>query len=119
MLNVGGWNSLPGAEARGALGTVPSGLHATLYLHPAQPPPKRLQFFYHIILSPSSATPLLSLRLLCFSPRLLPPLRGYLPRPDPHDIQGGLFLKNSRVHVLCLNFSQVLSLSLNLAFMHL
>ena len=28
--NIGGWYSLPGAEARGALGTVPSGLRATL-----------------------------------------------------------------------------------------
>ena len=30
-LNIGGWSYLPGAEARGTLGTVPIGLGATLY----------------------------------------------------------------------------------------
>ena len=93
MLSVEGGVSLPGEEARGTLGTVPSGLRATLYLHPVQPLPKNLRFFYHIILSPSSSPPLLSLslRLIFFPPRLLPPLRGYLSRPNPHDILGGLF----------------------------
>ena len=32
VLNIGGWVSLPGVEARGALGTVPIGLRATLCL---------------------------------------------------------------------------------------
>ena len=32
VLNVRGWNSLPGVEARGVLGTIPIGLHATLFL---------------------------------------------------------------------------------------
>ena len=32
MINIGGWNSLPGSETRGALGTVPIGLRATLCL---------------------------------------------------------------------------------------
>ena len=31
VLNIGGWSSLPGAEASGALGIVPVGLHVTLY----------------------------------------------------------------------------------------
>ena len=48
MLNVGGWSYLPGAEARGALDTVPIGFCATLYLHPDRLTPKRLWFFYHI-----------------------------------------------------------------------
>ena len=32
VLNIGGWSSLPRAYARGALGTVPIGLRATLCL---------------------------------------------------------------------------------------
>ena len=71
MLNVGGWSSLPGAEAQGALGTFLSGLLDTLYLHPAIPPPKRLWFFCHIIPSPSSAPTILSLRLQFFHPHPL------------------------------------------------
>ena len=63
MLNVWGWNSLPGSEARGALGTVPSGLSANLYLHPSQPPPQCLRFFYHIIISLLLTPTLLSLSL--------------------------------------------------------
>ena len=92
ILNVGGYISLPGSEARVSSGTVPSGLRATLYIHPVRSPPKPLQFFYHIILSPSSAPTLLylSLRLRLFPPCLLPPLRGFLSLPDPHDIQGEL-----------------------------
>ena len=31
VLNIGGWSSLPGAEASIALGNVLIGLHATLY----------------------------------------------------------------------------------------
>ena len=89
MLNVGGWCSSPISEARGALGTIPIGLRANLYLHPVRPPPKRLQLFYHIIPSLSSAPTLIYLYL-----RHLPPpppsLSGCLPRPDTHDIQGGL-----------------------------
>ena len=63
MLNGRRCNYLPGAETRGALGITPSGLRATLYLHTARPPLKRLRLFYRTILSPSSASPLLSLSL--------------------------------------------------------
>ena len=63
MINARRCNYLPGAEAREVLGTILSGLCATLYLHIAQPLPKPLQFLYRIILSPSSAPPLLSLSL--------------------------------------------------------
>ena len=45
MINIKGCDSLPGSEARGALGTVPCGLHTTLYLHPSRSPPKSLRFF--------------------------------------------------------------------------
>ena len=89
MLNIGGWNSLPGAEARCALGTVPIGLSAILCiighisvwlsvvllvisvsLTPSLPPP------FPIILSLS-----LYLRLLC--PRLSPHLHCYMPHSYP------------------------------------
>ena len=63
MLDVGGWNSLPGAEVRGKLYTVPSGLSATLHLHCTRSLSKRLQFFYHIIISLSSDLTLISLSL--------------------------------------------------------
>ena len=86
---LGRRSSLPGAEARGTLGTVPSGLRATFYLHITRSLPKCLWFFYHIITSQSSDPTLLSLylRLRLFHPCLLPPLCGWLPRPYPHDIQ--------------------------------
>ena len=58
IINIGGWSPLTGSEASGALGTVPSGLCATLYLSSTRPPSKRLWFFYHIIPSPSSPPPL-------------------------------------------------------------
>ena len=73
MLNIGGWNYLPISEASGTLGTVPSGLHPTLYLSPTRPPLKRLWFFYHIIPSPSSAPTLPSLSLQFLLPCLPPP----------------------------------------------
>ena len=40
MLNVEVWKYLPISEARGALGTVPCRLRATLYLRPSIPLPK-------------------------------------------------------------------------------
>ena len=70
MINVGGWNSLPVSEDIGALVTNTSGLCATLYIHPARPPPKRLRLFYHIIISPSSTPTLQSLQLQLSFPRL-------------------------------------------------
>ena len=76
MLNVVEWSSLPISEARGALYTVPGWLDNTLYLHPTRPPPKRLQFFYHIIIFSSSAPTLLSLSL-----RIRPPPPPRLPTP--------------------------------------
>ena len=42
MLNIGGYSSLLGGYTSGTFGTVPSGLHASLYLPTARPPPKRL-----------------------------------------------------------------------------
>ena len=42
ILNVRVGSSLPGTQARGSLGTVSSGLLATLYLHPSRPPQKHL-----------------------------------------------------------------------------
>ena len=74
MLNVKGCNSLLGVEARDALGTVPSGIHSTLYLHSVRPPPKHLRFFYNIVFSPSSTpTPL----FLSFRIRFPPPFSSY------------------------------------------
>ena len=81
FLNIGGWNSLPWLESRGASGTVPSGLRATLYLHPTSPPPKRLRFFYHIIPSPQYDSTLLSLSLRL----LLPPPHTHPPHPQLPD----------------------------------
>ena len=65
MLHVGGVGegSLPGAEARGALGTIPSELCTSLYLHPAKSPPKLLRLLYHIIFSLSYSPTLFSLSL--------------------------------------------------------
>ena len=92
MINIEGWRSLPESEARGAVCTSPSGLRATLYLHPTRLPPKRLWFVYHIMTSTSSKPilPSLSLRLQFFLPRLLTPPRFCLPHPYYQDIQGGL-----------------------------
>ena len=79
---VGRFNSLPGAEARGTSGPVPSRLCSTLYLHPDQPPLKRLQFFYHISISQSYAPTLLSLSLrLRFSPPPSPPVPPHISAP--------------------------------------
>ena len=91
MLNIGGWSSLPGTEASVALGTVLSGLCATLYLPPARSPSKNMWFFRHIIPSPSSTPNLisLSLRLQFYPP---PPLCCCIPLPYPQDIHGGLLL---------------------------
>ena len=77
MINNGGQNYLPGAEASGALGTDTSGLSATLYIHPARPPPKRLQLFYHIVLSQSSTPSLQSLQLQLSFPWLEKALKGF------------------------------------------
>ena len=87
MLNVGGWNSLPGIDARGALVTIHIWLHPTLYLHPAWPPPKLLWSFCHIIISVLSAPNILSLslQLWFFLTRILPPFHRYLPHPHLHD----------------------------------
>ena len=53
MPNIEGWSSLPGAEASCKLGTVPSGLRATLYLLSTRTPSKCIWLFYHIYPSPS------------------------------------------------------------------
>ena len=42
ILNIGGCSSLPEAEARGTLGTLPSELHAILYLPLTRSLPKHL-----------------------------------------------------------------------------
>ena len=92
MINIGGRSSLPGSEAKDALGTIPSGLRATLYLYPTRPRPKSLWLFYHIITYPSPDPTLiyLSLCLQLFHPCIPTPLRVCLHIPYPHDIQGGL-----------------------------
>ena len=90
MLNIGGWGYLPRSEASNALGTIPSGLRATLYLSPARPTLKHLWFFYHIIPYPSFCADLFSLSLRFFRPRLLPTLRCFILLPYPQDIQGWL-----------------------------
>ena len=90
MLNIGGWVSLHGEEASGALSTAPSGLRATLHIPPVRLPSKRLWFLYHIIPSPSSASTLLplSLRLQFFCPHiLLPHLHCCISHHYPQDNQ--------------------------------
>ena len=87
MTNIRGWNSLPGAEARGALGTIPIGLRATLITSPSNlcllwfgPYTHLLSLllYFHIPLY-------LSLQFIC--PRLLPHRRCCMPRSYTSDIQ--------------------------------
>ena len=102
MITVKGWDSLTGEEDRCALRTIPSGLRATLYFHPARPPTKRLQFFYNIILSPSSAPTLLllSIRLQLFPPISSPLSATTFPGLIPMIYIGWSYLIISRIGVL-------------------
>ena len=79
---IGGWRYLTGADARGALGTVPSGLRVAVYIHPARPLPKRLFGIipYHSlpVIRPYPTLPLPPPPIL---PPLYPTLPLWLPAP--------------------------------------
>ena len=90
MLNIGGWSSLPGAEDSGTLDTVPSGLHATLYLSSARPLLKSLWFFYNII-PPPSTTPTLPYYPSTYDYYLPPPSSAACPAFIPRVSMEGLY----------------------------